>query len=68
MRRYFRLLFDWELHGHDVKIESTCRNHQILSARLNENWSAASNALLHHVLGNHPVLSQTDGFSGRGLK
>lgn len=56
--RYYRLLFEWEDHDDAVAIETMCQHHEILTALLNRNWSAARKALSHHILDNHPILNQ----------
>jgi DNA-binding GntR family transcriptional regulator len=61
--RYYRLLFEWEDHDHDVAIETMRQHHEILSALVKKNWSAARKALSHHILVNHPILGQVDGNS-----
>ena len=63
--RYYRLLFEWEDHDHDVAIETMRQHHEILTALLKKKWSAAKKALSHHILDNHPILSRIDGDSGR---
>jgi DNA-binding GntR family transcriptional regulator len=63
--RYYRLLFEWEDHDHAVAIETMRQHHEILTALLKKNWSAAKKALSHHILGNHPILGQVEGISGR---
>jgi len=35
---------------------------------LKKNWAAAKKALSHHILDNHPILSQIEGIQGRALK
>lgn len=56
--RYYWLLFEWEDRDRGVALETMRQHHEILTALLNKNWSAASKALSHHILDNHPVLSQ----------
>ena len=63
--RYYRLLFEWEDHDGTVAIETMRQHHNILTALLQKNWSRARKALSHHILDNHPILSQIVGFSGR---
>ncbi|MEO2031926.1 MAG: GntR family transcriptional regulator, partial [Planctomycetaceae bacterium] len=63
--RYYRLLFEWEDHAHDVAIETMRQHHEVLSALLHKNWSAARKALSHHILDNHPLLGQVEGFPSR---
>lgn len=55
--RYYRLLFEWEDHEHDVAIETMRQHHEILTALLGKNWTAARKLLSHHILNNHPILS-----------
>ena len=62
--RYYRLLFEWEDHDDAVAIETMRQHHEILTALLKKNWSAARKALSHHILDNHPILSQVEGFPG----
>ena len=64
--RYYRLLFEWEDHDRDVAIETMRQHHEILAALVKKKWSAARKALSHHILDNHPILSQVEGFPGRG--
>ena len=66
--RYYRLLFEWEDHDGTVAIATMRQHHDILTALVQKNWSAARKALSHHILDNHPILSQIEGFSGRGDK
>jgi DNA-binding GntR family transcriptional regulator len=66
--RYYRLLFEWEDHDHDVANETLRQHHEVLTALLKRNWSAARKALSHHILDNHPILGQVEGFSGPGDK
>ena len=54
--RYYRLLFEWEDHDHDVAIETMRQHHEIITALLNKNWSTARKLLSHHILDNHPIL------------
>jgi DNA-binding GntR family transcriptional regulator len=63
--RYYRLLFEWEDHDHDVAIETMRQHHEILTALVKKNWSAARKALSHHILDNHPILGQVKGIPGR---
>lgn len=62
--RYYRLLFEWEDHDRNVAIETMRQHHDILSALLERNWSAARRALSHHILDNHPILNQVKGKDG----
>jgi DNA-binding GntR family transcriptional regulator len=64
--RYYRLLFQWEDHDRDIAIETMRQHHEILTALLNKNWSAAKKALSYHILNNHPILGQVEGISARG--
>ena len=64
--RYYRLLFEWEDHDHNVAIETMRQHHEILTALLEKNWSAARKALSHHILDNHPILSLVEGDSKPG--
>ena len=66
--RYYRLLFEWEDHDDAVAIETMRQHHEILTALLKKNWSAARKALSHHILDNHPILSQIEGIQGKALK
>lgn len=66
--RYYRLLFEWEDHDHAVAVETMRQHHEILTALLNKNWSAAKKALSYHILDNHPILGQAEGVSGPGDK
>jgi DNA-binding GntR family transcriptional regulator len=66
--RYYRLLFEWEDHDGTVAIATMRQHHDILTALVQKNWSAARKALSHHILDDHPILSQIEGFSGRGDK
>ena len=59
--RYYRLLFEWEDHDHAVAMETMRQHHEILTALLKKNWSAARKALSHHILDNHPILGQVEG-------
>lgn len=63
--RYYRLLFEWEDHDHDVAIETMRQHHEILTALLKKNWSTARKLLSHHILDNHPILGQVDGLMQR---
>ena len=56
--RYYWLLFEWEDHDHAVAIETMRQHHEILTALMKKNWSAARKALSHHILDNHPILSR----------
>lgn len=64
--RYYRLLFKWEDHDRDVALETMHQHHEILTALLAKNWSAAKKALSHHILDNHPILGDVVDSSGRG--
>jgi DNA-binding GntR family transcriptional regulator len=64
--RYYRLLFEWEDHDGAVAIEIMQQHREILTALLKKNWSAARKALSHHILDNHPILGQVEGFPGSG--
>jgi len=55
--RYYRLLFEWEDRDDAVAIETMRQHHEILTALVEKNWSAARKALSHHILDNHPILS-----------
>jgi DNA-binding GntR family transcriptional regulator len=66
--RYYRLLFEWEDHDHYVTISTTRQHHEILTTLAEKSWSAARKALSHHILDNHPILGQVEGFPGRGDK
>ncbi len=59
--RYYRLLFEWEDHERAVAIETMRQHHEILTALLKKNWSAARKALSHHILDNHPILGKLKG-------
>ena len=59
--RYYRLLFEWENHDRAVAMETMRQHHDMLTALLKKNWSAARKALSHHILDNHPILGQVDG-------
>ena len=63
--RFYRLLFEWEDHDDAVAIETMRQHHEILTALLKKNWSAASRALSQHVLENHPILSQVECIQGK---
>lgn len=56
--RYYRLLFEWEDRDRSVAIETMRQHHEILTALIKKKWSAARKALSHHILDNHPILSQ----------
>lgn len=56
--RYYRLLFKWEDHDPATAISTVRQHREILTAVLNQKWPAARAALSHHILNNHPVLSQ----------
>jgi DNA-binding GntR family transcriptional regulator len=56
--RYYRLLFEWADHSRATAIETARQHREILTALLKRNWSAARKALSHHILNNHPILSQ----------
>ncbi len=58
--RYYRRLFEWEDLDHDVAIETMRQHHEILTALVEKNWSAARKALSHHILNNHPILGQVE--------
>lgn len=58
--RYYRRLFEWEDLDHDVAIETMRQHHEILTALVEKNWSAARKALSHHILNNHPLLGQVE--------
>jgi DNA-binding GntR family transcriptional regulator len=62
--RFYWLLFEWEDHDHDIAIETMHQHHAVLTALLAKNWSAARRTLSHHILDNHPILSQVEGFPG----
>lgn len=66
--RYYWLLFEWEDRDRDVAIETMRQHHEILTALVKKNWSAARKALSHHILDNHPILGQVDRTTGRGGK
>lgn len=59
--RYHRLLFQWEDHDRAAAIETIRQHREILTALLQKKWSAARKELSHHVLNNHPILSQIGG-------
>ena len=59
--RYYRLLFEWEDHDDAVAIETMRQHHEILTALLKKNWSAAKKALSRHLLDNHPILNRVEG-------
>ncbi len=61
--RYYRLLFEWEDHDDAVAIETMRQHHEVLTALVKKNWTAARKALSHHILDNHPILSQIEGIS-----
>lgn len=56
--RYYRLLFEWEDHDRPTAIETVRQHREILTALLDGNRPAARKALSHHILNNHPILSQ----------
>jgi DNA-binding GntR family transcriptional regulator len=56
--RYYRLLFRWEDQDRSVAVQTVRQHRQILQAILNRDQSAAAKALSHHILNNHPILSQ----------
>lgn len=56
--RYYRLLFEWEDHDRETAVETVRQHREILTALLESNWAAARNALSHHILHNHPILSR----------
>jgi DNA-binding GntR family transcriptional regulator len=58
--RYYRLLFEWEDRERDVAIETMRQHREILTSLLKKNWSMARKALSHHILDNHPILSQVE--------
>ena len=58
--RYYRLLFEWEDHDRKVALETMRQHREILTALLQKDWAAAKQALSHHILDNHPILSQID--------
>ncbi len=49
-----------EDRNHDVPIDTMYQHHEILTALLHKNWSAARKALSHHILDNHPILGQVE--------
>jgi DNA-binding GntR family transcriptional regulator len=61
--RYHRLLFRWEDHDRAAATETIRQHREILTALLQKKWSAARKELSHHILNNHPILSQI----GRGV-
>lgn len=56
--RYYWVLFEWEDHAHEIAEETVRQHRDVLTALLERNWSAARKALSHHILHNHPILSQ----------
>jgi len=56
--RYYRLLFEWEDHDRATAVETVRQHREVLSALLENDWSAASRALSHHILDHHPILNQ----------
>jgi DNA-binding GntR family transcriptional regulator len=56
--RYYRLLFEWADHSRAIAIETARQHREILTALLKKKWPAARKALSHHILTNHPILSQ----------
>lgn len=56
--RYYRLLFKWEDRDRETAIKTVGQHRDILTAMLQRNWRAAHRALSHHILNNHPILSQ----------
>jgi DNA-binding GntR family transcriptional regulator len=56
--RYHRLLFRWEDHDRAAAIETIRQHRVIVTALLQKKWSAARKELSHHILNNHPILSQ----------
>lgn len=59
--RYYRLLFKWEDRDRAIAIETIRQHREILTALLEKNWPVARRALSHHILNNHPILSQIAG-------
>lgn len=66
--RYHKLLFEWEDHDQEVAIETMRQHREILLALLDKNWSSARKLLSHHILKNHPILSQVNGHSANTKK
>ncbi len=58
--RYYRLLFEWEDHDNDVALETMRQHREIITALLDKKWARACKALSHHILNNHPILSQIE--------
>ncbi len=56
--RYYRLLFEWEDHDRATAVETVRQHREILTALLEQDWPTAQQALSHHILNNHPILSQ----------
>ncbi len=56
--RYYRRLFEWEDHDRATAIETVRQHRAILTALIDKNWPAARKALSHHILNNHPILTQ----------
>jgi DNA-binding GntR family transcriptional regulator len=56
--RYYQLLFRWEDQARAVAIQTVRQHRQILEAILAHDWPVARKALSHHILNNHPILSQ----------
>jgi DNA-binding GntR family transcriptional regulator len=56
--RYYRLLFEWEDHDRAAAVETVRQHRDILTALLEQSWPEARKALSHHILNNHPILSQ----------
>ena len=56
--QYYRLLFKWEDRETDIALETIRQHRRILTALLEKNWLAARKALSHHILNNHPILSE----------
>lgn len=56
--RYYRLMFQWEDHAHDIAVETVRQHREVLTALLEGRWTAARKALSYHILHNHPILSR----------
>jgi len=56
--RYYRLLFEWEDHEPEVAHQTIRQHREILTALLENNLTTARKVLSHHILNNHPILSE----------
>lgn len=64
--RYYRLLFEWEDHDLAAALETVRQHREILAALVAGDWPAARHALSHHILNNHPILSQVAAVKPNG--